>query len=130
MRFNTLVKAMRESKPVKGETSLPTIQDVAQALRMHNGLLSRAAAELGVSPRWLKDLVDVNPDLQLVVWEVKEQLKDLAEERLYNLVRQGKQRAIEFFLSNQAKDRGYGQDPVIQQNFLIDWVNTIVRRRQ
>jgi hypothetical protein len=51
--------------------------------------------------------IQKHPQLQEVLSECRETMKDMAESQLYNQVLAGDPGQVRFFLSSQAKDRGY-----------------------
>ena len=55
--------------------------------------------------KWLKN----NPKYKEGVQEIRNALVDLAESKLYINVKKGNQKAIEYLLDSQGKERGYGK---------------------
>ena len=76
-------------------------------LEKYGGNIAAAIDELGYTrskvTRWLRE----DPVFREKFYEVKETLKDIAEEKLFEHVRRGDLPAVMFFLKTQAKDRGY-----------------------
>ena len=95
------------AKPRKKPTS-PTSKEVAEALVKAKGIISLAAQVLGCSRTTVVNRINESPALQGVQAEAKEGMKDFAESKLYNFIARENLSAVTFFLSRQARDRGYG----------------------
>ena len=69
--------------------------------------VSRASTKTGISRdthyRWIKE----DPEYKYKVWEVSEELLDLAEAALLKEIKKGNIRAIIFHLRTKGKGRGY-----------------------
>lgn len=96
-------------------------EEVANAIIKAHGILSDAAKVLGLaSVPSLRVRVKKDPELNAVLDESREQTKDLAESKLFDAIREGKDWAILFYLKCIARDRGYGEHQevdVISRNF-------------
>jgi hypothetical protein len=103
-------------KSKKG-TYVRTEEEVIEAIKASNGLISRAAEMLGyASSSSLHARIHGNKLLQDMVSDAHEELKDRAEEELHKKIKAGNLRAITYFLDRQAKDRGYGSDKSVSVN--------------
>lgn len=80
---------------------------LVEAVREARGLISLAALRLDCSPDLIHAAVAREPSVARAVREARELLKDVAEENLVKLIEQGELGAIKYYLSTQAKDRGY-----------------------
>lgn len=84
-----------------------TVDQVAQAIRETNGLLTVAAKRLGVTRGRVSQYIMETETCAEAASSAIEGVKDLAEAKLYNAVNNGAAWAICFFLKCRAKDRGY-----------------------
>jgi hypothetical protein len=89
-------------------------EEVAEAILKSAGLLTAAAAQLGVNRRTVWNFVRRYESCRRAVEDALESIKDLAESRLYNAIREGQAWAICFFLKTRAQDRGYSEKPKIE----------------
>jgi hypothetical protein len=89
---------------------------VAQQLRELHGNVAAVARACGVGRTAVCNFVRRRPQLQGVLKECREAMKDNAESALYRAVLAGEAWAVCFYLKTQAKDRGYVEraeiDPV------------------
>jgi hypothetical protein len=84
------------------------------ALVKHDGLLSRAANEVGLTRQSVHERVNNNPELFAFVQDLRTGTLDLAESTLVYQMRENHCRAsAEFYLKNLGKTRGYGPQPEI-----------------
>jgi hypothetical protein len=90
-------------------------------LRELHGNMAACARHFGTTRQAVHRYVSKRPALQAVVLECRESMKDHAESALYNAVFKGESWAVRYYLSCQAKDRGY----VLRQE-----VNTTVDVKQ
>lgn len=84
-----------------------TIERVKLALEQAGGIRAAAARMLGCSRTTLYAFLNRHPGLQEFLAGVDEEVKDLAEAKLIELIRDGDSSAIRFFLERKARDRGY-----------------------
>ena len=82
-------------------------EDLASALRATNGLIYRAARDLGCSAKTIYNRVDADPFLREIVEESRGQHVDAAENSLRKAVEDGEAWAVCFTLKCLAKNRGY-----------------------
>lgn len=94
-------------------------EQVIQALREMNGFISYAAQRLGCSAPVVREYISKYPEIAEALKEIKESMKDTGELSLLNQVQRGDMGAIRYYLSSQAKDRGYGEKIDINAN--INW---------
>jgi hypothetical protein len=80
---------------------------VAAKLREVHGNAAAASRHFGVNRTSMWRFIQKHPQLQEVLSECRETMKDMAESQLYNQVLAGDPGQVRFFLSSQAKDRGY-----------------------
>jgi hypothetical protein len=80
---------------------------VCKILREERGLLNRTAERLGVGRTNLRKWIANRARCALAMKEARDALADVAEKKLYDLIEQGDFRAISFFLSTVARERGY-----------------------
>ena len=110
-----------------------TLDDYKYALRKFKGSLTKAADFLAIERAVLKRKVDSTPSLRHFNSQLKEEKKDLAEEKLDELVEQGELPAITFFLKTQAKERGYTEkvesttDPIALANSAATLIEAMKR---
>lgn len=120
--FSRLLQKREQPQP---PLSIPSPQKIAETLWQTRGCRAKAARLLGVSLRWLTEQIQTNPALSEVLWEIEENIKDIAEEKLFQRIERGNLRAIEFYLSRKGKDRGYGEEKGENRTTLVNWVSVI-----
>lgn len=96
----------KRKPPCQGGTKVGK-KVVAMALRAHKGCLYLAAKALKITPQTIHNYRRRWPALDALIAEEKEGMKDVAEIALYDLVVNRNLKAIVFFLTMQAQDRGY-----------------------
>jgi Tfp pilus assembly protein PilX len=97
-----------KSKPGKpGRKPKYRPEQVAEAIRQSNGLLTVAAKRLGLSLSRVSRYTTRTKVCARAAESAIEGVKDLAEAKLYNAINNGESWAICFFLKCRAKDRGY-----------------------
>lgn len=84
-----------------------TVDEYAIALRESRGLMTHAAARLGVSNEAMRLRVNKSPTLQQVRAEAREAMIDVAESSLYDAARRGDAWAVCFTLKCLGRERGY-----------------------
>ena len=95
-------------------TSRKTPEDaIIEALENAGGVMAHAAKQLGISRQSLSKRVKKSPRLQEKVAECKEAKLDIAESELMKLIKKGNLGAICFYLKCIGKDRGYIENPVL-----------------
>lgn len=80
---------------------------VAKLLRKYEGNMASVALKFGVTRQAVFMFCKAHPELQDVLQESRETMKDVAESSLHAKVREGEGWAVRFYLRNQARDRGY-----------------------
>lgn len=86
-------------------------EEIERALRECNGFVSNAARMLKVNRRTLFNYFQHSPRLKEVLEEERGVFLDIAELKLLELVRAGKERPLIFFLRTKGKHRGYTYKP-------------------
>lgn len=84
-----------------------SLEEMADALETCHGMITLAARQLDMTPQGVRMRVNEHPELQVILAEAKEHMKDRAESRLLDCIEGGEGWAICFYLKTQAKDRGY-----------------------
>jgi hypothetical protein len=84
-----------------------TAEAVEAQLRKLKGNMSAVARHFGCSRVAVWKFINRREALRQVAADERESMKDEAESALYKAVLDGEPWAIRFFLSTQAKDRGY-----------------------
>jgi hypothetical protein len=103
-----------------------TKAQVAKALLQARGVLSDAAELLATSYRTtcsrqtLYNALDRWPDLRDLRHDVAEEIRDMAEGKLFDAIRDGEPWAVRYFLSKRAADRGYGKTAHIEHGGAIE----------
>lgn len=87
-----------------------------EAIKNSGGVLSIIAHKLGVTRGAVTHYIDKNEDLLPLIQDEKEQMLDLAENKLGGLIDQGEFNAIRFYLKTKGKARGYIEEPQVQFN--------------
>jgi hypothetical protein len=80
---------------------------VAAGLKDLHGNLAGVAKRFGVSRQAVWLFIQRHASLQEVQREAKETMKDFGESALYGAVLRGEPWAVKWYLSTQARDRGY-----------------------
>lgn len=83
------------------------VADIAEALQNSKGFISTAAAMLGCTRKTIYSYIAKHPSLAEIVEDEKEKMKDFAESKLLQNIRDGKETSLIFYLKTQAKERGY-----------------------
>jgi hypothetical protein len=81
---------------------------LSEALPACRGNLAAVARAFGVTRTAVYLYVKRHPSLLAVVQEAREAMRDVGESSLYDAVGRGEPWAVKFYLSTQARDRGYG----------------------
>ena len=89
----------------------PTETEIIAALTKTHGMLSKAARILGCDRKTISNRLKEFPSIGQALEESEAHRLDEAETSLDRNIKNGHQKAIEFFLKNKGKSRGYGQDP-------------------
>lgn len=107
-------KAKSAEKTIAAGRIRATLHDMAAAIRLAEGNLTKAAELLEVSRPALKRKIDFNPALQKVLQDVIEQKLDKTEDRLFEQVDLGNVTAITFTLRTLGKHRGFSEKTTIE----------------
>ncbi|KKN52898.1 hypothetical protein LCGC14_0607600 [marine sediment metagenome] len=96
--------------------------EVVRAIWACGGIISDAARMLGYAGQsGLRYRIRDDVELQEMITEARETMKDIAESKLKDALFAGEQWAVTYYLNNQARDRGYGREGIninMQQNTL------------
>lgn len=105
--MSTPTTADSEQSPGRSPNELYTPEKIIEALRATGGMAYRAAARLGCSYNTVRRYVTTYPEVAEALAEERGRAGDDAEVKLIEAVKDGEPWAIKYYLSTQAKDRGY-----------------------
>ena len=91
-----------------------TDSQIAEALRKSNGYISHAAKILGVSHSAVSKRIRKSEKLQEILEEKRNEMIEFAENKLFELVKEGNITAIIFTLKTLGKDRGWTERQEIE----------------
>ncbi len=80
---------------------------VAEALRLHHGVLKYAADACGVHRHTMRKFVDDHPELEEVRKEAEEDLLDVGEGHVATAIKAGDMKTVRWQLERKGKNRGY-----------------------
>lgn len=83
------------------------VEQVEAVLRRHHGLISLAAADIGMTRENLYQRINKSEHLQAVLTEARERTTDVAESSLFRKIEEGEAWAVCFYLKTQGRGRGY-----------------------
>ena len=119
--MKTMAKNDKESADKIGQLKSISIkqQHFLSALQHHIGVVSKAAAETGISRGTHYEWMNENEVYATAVRELKNVALDFGESCLHDAMKAGQPSAIIFFLKTQGKDRGYieRQEVKIEHDF-------------
>ena len=84
-----------------------SIEQITEALRANDGLLTPTARKLKVTYQTLKNYLLKYPELEDVVEEADEDLVDLSVSKLKRHIKAGSLDAVKYHLDRKGKKRGY-----------------------
>jgi len=84
-----------------------TAAQAIEAAKNSKGFVTVIAKTLGVSASYVYRLQDKYPTFKQAILEERENNKDIAETKLFDLINEKNPTAIIFYLKTQGKDRGY-----------------------
>jgi len=96
-----------------------TEEDVAQALLKAKGLQSYAGKLLGVTSARVSQYVKQWPNLRKTIEQADEDMKDFAQDTLYELIRDKNIPATIFYLKTKVQNRGFIERPQFQGDFTV-----------
>ncbi len=99
--------------PLKKRVDAIKDEEIASALKLSKGMVTRAADRLDCSPSLLSMRIKESPYLQMIREDCIERRRDICEEALTDLVDTRDTTAVIFALKTLCKVRGYAQDTVI-----------------
>jgi hypothetical protein len=88
---------------------IPSKQALIEALRELDGNMAAAGRRFHCSRTNVWITVNEDPELRELVDELSESFKDVAEQTLFNAIREGNIIATIFYLKTKARDRGYSE---------------------
>lgn len=97
----------KDKKKPTGRTRTFTEANMALALERNNGVIIRAAEELGCSRRTIEVRMKESEPLRELVKSKLEETKDFAEEAIKDKMLKGDTTMLIFFAKTKMKDRGY-----------------------
>lgn len=90
-----------------------TVEQVCEAIRLHNGILAEVARALKVSRQAVYNYRNRHPEVAAAIEEARETVVDVAEGRLFALVSNPDHRdhfgAVKFTLVHIGRHRGYSE---------------------
>jgi len=91
----------------------PTAKAMAAALRANRGLYAPAAHALGVSLNLVTRYCEKYQMCRIARDEARAAMKDVTEAKLFDSIEAGQPWAIQFFAKTQMRERGYGDERVV-----------------
>lgn len=108
-RFDT-----RKKLDKLGASSKATLADIAFALRAKKGNYAEAGKLLGMERAVLKRKVESTPSLRKLREEIREEVVDNVESRLFQQAEEGVLQAVIFVLKTLGKERGYSEKATVE----------------
>lgn len=102
---NSHIKAMKR----------PSNDKIIEVLNNSAGLISHAAKKLGVDRRTVYMWISSDPDLKLAVEEVRENIIDMVEAKMFNEAQNGNTTILIFLAKTIGRNRGYVEKQEIEQ---------------
>ncbi len=84
-----------------------TTAQAAQAIKQAHGFVSHAAKALGISRVQLYRIINAHPTVKEALEDAREEMKDFAESKIYQKIKDGDTTMLIFYAKTQMKDRGY-----------------------
>lgn len=97
-----------------GASSRATIADIAFALRAKKGNYARTAEMVGMDRAVLRRKVESTPSLRKLRQEIREEVVDNVESRLFQQAEEGVLQAVIFVLKTLGKERGYSEKATVE----------------
>ena len=91
----------------KKRKELVTPEQMIDAVKRSNGLVTSAAHRLGIGRRTFYSYMEKHPEVRDAIDEATARTLDLAENRLLQAIDSGDLQAIMFYLRTKGKSRGY-----------------------
>ena len=102
-----MIKGAKRKPKERGRETNCTKEEVADAIRKARGKITLAGEMLGLSYNVIFRYMKMWPELKEVLREAKYRQLDVAEDKLFTAIDQGKAWGIMFYLKTQGKGRGY-----------------------
>lgn len=112
----------------RGKKNRYSVKTVAEALKQSRGFISTTAKKLGCSHQTVKNYLTRYKSLQSIANEENEKLLDIAENKLFEQIKEGNITGIIFYLKTKGKHRGYVER--IDANFQGTMGLTLSREEQ
>jgi len=84
---------------------------VASVIRREHGLMTNVSKHFGIPYTTMLRYVKHRPECQEAVTSAREAMGDVAEKKLFELIRGGDVRCLLYYLSTVHRNRGYGLRP-------------------
>ena len=91
----------------QGPQAKYSVEQVEEALRSCDGLMSATARKLNIRYKTLKGYLERHPELEDVIEEADEDMVDLSESKLKRHIKAGSLDAVKYHLDRKGKRRGY-----------------------
>jgi transposase-like protein len=85
----------------------PSREKIAEMLRESAGVLSVAARRLGFTRSSLYNWIRDDEEMKTLIAEIRDEVTDLAEVKLFENIQKGRSEDIRFYLRCFGKERGY-----------------------
>jgi len=90
-------------------------ETLINAIKQGKGIVSHICRGLDISRQAFYQRVNNDEDLQIALDDARQEIIDFAESKLLELIRDGNQNAVMFFLKTVGRDRGYVEKQEIDQ---------------
>lgn len=97
-----------------------TAAQAIKAIIDKKGFITQAAKQLGISRRQLHRIVVAHPTVREALADVREEMKDFTESKIYQKIADGDVTMIIFYAKTQMKDRGYIERQEIDMSGNVD----------
>lgn len=88
-----------------------TATQVSNVIRREYGLLANTSKALKIPLSTLKRYIKARPQCAEAAIEAREKMGDIAEQKLFELIKNGDVRCLLYYLSTVHRNRGYGLRP-------------------
>ena len=104
-----------------------TAEDIIQVVKGSKGVISAIATRLGVTRKTVYNYIDRYATVKQAIADERESMKDYAEGKLYQHIKEDNLTALIFYLKTQASDRGYVERLRIEGNINLTVINDTIR---
>lgn len=126
--MNLKVFEVGENELPEGYERTPEEKKIAQFLIKADGNISATAKSLKMSRSGVYKRINKSPFLRMTLNEVREELLDVVESRLFEAARKGEGWAVCFTLKTLGKSRGYTEKSEVNANVKVMTVADLVRQ--